>query len=80
VSGKKNCPAYKFEKKHGKLLFPRVLYISETYQNTLTKEVRIKYVDTLKTVEFFDTKHPDSDDDDDDSAQNEEWTSSRVYL
>jgi len=48
VPEKEDCPGYKFEEDNGIPLFPPAFYISEAYQNHLTKQVRIKYVDALE--------------------------------
>jgi hypothetical protein len=72
VPQKQDCPEYEFERENGKLLFPPALYISEPFQNGLTRTKRAKYVQVLKADGLLDQEHLDSDDDDAAAASEDE--------
>jgi hypothetical protein len=69
VPEKEDCPGYNFQEENGIPLFPPSLYISEAYQNVLTKNVRKKYVDALERGGFFDQRAHDHDDEDADDSE-----------
>ena len=69
VPEKEDCPGYNFQEENGIALFPPSLYISEAYQNVLTKNVRKKYVDALERGGFFDQGAHDHDDEDADDSE-----------